>query len=146
MVGHMNTCCIMHDFIKEQLNSIARLRPALLPCAGPLLDDKEKARLASLMQYRGEPPDASGKIAVQYDATRSPAQLREIRMLEGLFSEVLKEIHLLKQDIASSISCSDGTIRDQSNIRKLQSNLKFKVQELGRVDALIQQTESLSSG
>lgn len=118
----------------------------MLLCAGPLLDDKEKARLASLMQYRGEPPDASGKIAVQYDATRSPAQLREIRMLEGLFSEVLNEIQLLKQDIVGSISCSDGNIRDQSNIRKLQSNLKFKVQELGRVDALIQQTQSISTG
>ena len=109
--------------------------------AGPLLDDKEKARLASLMQYRGEPPDASAQVAVRYDPTKSPAQMRETKMLERLFSEVLQEIQLLKQDVAGMISCSNGNLRDQSNIRRLQSDLKFKVQELGRIDALIQQTE-----
>ncbi|KAK9841491.1 hypothetical protein WJX74_006700 [Apatococcus lobatus] len=120
----------------EELSSMQPPAPS-----GPLLDDKEKARLASLMQYRGAPPDASAKIAVQYDPTKSPGQLREIRMLERLFSEVLHEIQLLKQDIAGRISCSDENLRDQSNVRKLQGDLKFKVQELGRIDALIQQTE-----
>ncbi|KAK9864407.1 hypothetical protein WJX84_008529 [Apatococcus fuscideae] len=137
--GRRAASCIIASLQRdaEELQSMRLPAPS-----GPLLDDNEKARLASLMQYRGEPPDASSSIALQYDGTRSPAQLRELRMLENLFSEVLKEIHQVKMDIAAKISCSDGSLRAQSNIRKAQSDLKFKVQELGRIDALIQQTEA----
>ncbi len=92
-----------------------------------------------MMQYRGEPPDASASCAIHYDGSKTLAQLREIHMLEKLFSEVLEEIQFVKHEIAACLSCSDGGIRAQSNIRKMQSNLKFKVQELGRLDALIQQ-------
>lgn len=100
-------------------------------CAGPLLDDAEKARLAEHMRFRGKPPEA------QPDC-RQPRKPRPGSKadLQQLFNEIVLEVNERQQYLEDMSALIKGQ-EYQAACAQMKREIQDRVQEMKRLDQLL---------
>ena len=96
--------------------------------SGPLLDEREKQRCASLMEFRGRLPAPPRAPA---GAPRQPRT--EVEVLEEMFDRVVAEIDERKRFLEEM----SGRGRDKEFRAMMQGEIADRVRELDRLDRLI---------
>ncbi|KAK9810091.1 hypothetical protein WJX72_004668 [[Myrmecia] bisecta] len=120
-----------------QSEELERTRPPPPP-KGPLLDDMEKERCATLMQYRGKPPELpplDEMRSLKLKAYNSPAQ-SERAQLQELFESVRQEIEDRKTFLEDMRSLSKQS-EYNAHAARVKPEIQERVKELERIDDLI---------
>ncbi|GLC52821.1 hypothetical protein PLESTB_000672200 [Pleodorina starrii] len=101
----------------------------------PVLDEKEKARLAELMRFRGKVPTVTPEqLAAQLKA--GPGRKSEREQLEEMFEAIVREIDE-RREFLQALEAA-GRLR-QDTVNMIRGEIQGRVAELQRVDTLLQQ-------
>ncbi|GLI70956.1 hypothetical protein VaNZ11_016055 [Volvox africanus] len=104
------------------------------PPTRPVLDEKEKARLAELMRFRGRVPTVTPEQLAQQ--LKAAPRKSEREQLEEMFEAIVKEIEERREFLQALEAAGRLQI---DTVHMIRGEISARVTELQKVDALLKQ-------
>ncbi|GFR41819.1 hypothetical protein Agub_g2591 [Astrephomene gubernaculifera] len=124
------------EVIRREIDAeYERMRAAPQPPPNrPLLDEREKARLAELMRFRGKLPAITPE--QQAEMSKAVPRKSQRQQLEELFSAIMGEIEERRQFLRDLEAAGRLPLE---TVYMIRSEIQDRVTELQRVDVLLKQ-------